>query len=339
LAVLTACLLAAVLAPATFSRIAFGSCADQDRPQPIWGAVMESQPDLFVFLGDNVYASDPARRDIRAQYAKLAQVEGFAKLRASTPILAIWDDHDFGKNDAGAEHEGRYDAKRAFREFWGLAADSERARREGLYDSQTFGPVGRRVQIVLLDTRWFRSPLQPKPEGDPGPGRYVPASVGTMLGEAQWAWLEGRLREPAELRLIVSSVQVVAEDHRWEKWGNFPHERARLFDLIRRTGANGVVFLSGDRHLGEISMIPDAVGYPLFDVTASALNVSHRRWRPHEPNRWRVGSMNFGDNFGLIVVDWGQPDPVVRLQLRDEDGEVTIQQRVPLSWLRPAAER
>ena len=83
-----------------------------------------------------------------------------------------------------------------------------------------------------------------------------------MLGEDQWAWLEEQLRTPAEVRLIASSIQVVAEDHGWEKWMNFPHERERLYRLIRETRAEGVVFLSGDRHLAELSMMDGGGGLP-----------------------------------------------------------------------------
>ena len=81
-----------------------------------------------------------------------------------------------------------------------------------------------------------------------------------MLGEDQWRWLAEQLRVPAEVRLLVSSIQVVAEDHGWEKWMNFPHERERLFKLIRETGAEGVIILSGDRHLAELSMMDGGVG-------------------------------------------------------------------------------
>ena len=97
----------------------------------------------------------------------------------------------------------------------------------------------------------------------------------TVLGEAQWRWLAEQLKVPAELRLIGSGVQVVPDEHGSETWGNFPHERKRLFKLIRDTGTGGVVFLSGDRHLAEISKLPaghpDGVGYPVYDVCSSSL--------------------------------------------------------------------
>jgi alkaline phosphatase D len=167
----------------------------------------------------------------------------------------------------------------------------------------------------------------------------------TVLGETQWKWLEAQLKVPAEVRIIGSGVQVVADEHGSEMWGNFPSERARLFQLIRSTKANGVVILSGDRHLSEISRLPAdhklGVGYPLFDVTSSSLNVPSGNFTPagvrfaNEINSYRVGLTYFDTNFGTIDIDWSQSDPVLRLQIRDEKGGVVLQQRLKLSQLRP----
>jgi phosphodiesterase/alkaline phosphatase D-like protein len=97
------------------SRIAFGSCANEHRPQPVWQAINELKPQLFIFTGDNVYAdtADPAK--LQESYELLAAEPEFAKLRAGTPILATWDDHDYGKNDAGEEFEGKQAAAEARR--------------------------------------------------------------------------------------------------------------------------------------------------------------------------------------------------------------------------------
>jgi len=85
----------------TLTRIGFGSCAESSKPQPIWDAIHERQFDLFVFLGDNIYGDTRDMAVLRAKYAEFAAQPGFARLRAETPIVAIWDDHDFGENDAG----------------------------------------------------------------------------------------------------------------------------------------------------------------------------------------------------------------------------------------------
>jgi alkaline phosphatase D len=154
----------------------------------------------------------------------------------------------------------------------------------------------------------------------------------TILGKPQWRWLEEQLRQPAEVRLLVSSIQVISQNHGGEKWMNFPLERERLFNLIRDTKANGVIILSGDRHLAELSVMDGGVGYPIYDFTSSGLNRGRPDWRWPEPNQHRVQTMNFGDNFGLVEIDW-EESPRVSLQIRDIEGDVRIQQKFPLKLL------
>ena len=232
------------------SRILFGSCAKQDRPIPIFKTVLAQQPELFLFLGDNIYADTTDVDVMRAKYAKLKANRFFAKLTTSCPILATWDDHDYGANDAGAEYTRRVESQRVFVDFWGDPPDSPRRKRPGIYLSRTFGPKGKRVQILLLDTRYFRGPLKKGKRRVGGP--YVPDNDPdvTMLGEAQWNWLEQQLKKPAEVRILVSSIQCVAESAGQETWSNLPQQRKRLFDLITKTKAEGVLIVSGDRHWG-----------------------------------------------------------------------------------------
>ena len=328
--------------PATMplSRIAFGSCATQARPQPIWNAVVATRPELTLLLGDNIYGDTLDMNVMRAKYAKLAAMPGFQLLRKACPILATWDDHDLGANDAGGDYPKKDESQKVFLDFFGDAADSPRRRRPGVYDSKLFGPEGKRVQVILLDTRYFRSRLkrkQPFKNSDPYEGNTDPTT--TILGEAQWRWLGEQLRVPAEVRLLASSIQVVAQDHGFEKWMNFPHERERLYNLIRETKAEGVIILSGDRHLAELSMMDAQLGYPLYDITASGFNQASRSWRPFETNHHRVATMNWGDNFGLITIDWDQPDPRISMQIRDVDGDITIQQKIRLSTIKRKSTR
>ncbi len=318
-------------------RIAFGSCATQERPQPIWDAVLASHPQLLLLLGDNIYADTKNMDVMRAKYAKLAAMPGFQAVRKSCPILATWDDHDLGADDAGSDYPKKAESQQVFLDFFGEPADSPRRHRPGVYDTQVFGPEGKRVQVILLDTRYFRtSPLKRKAKRLVSQGPYEGNTdpTTTILGEDQWHWLAEQLRVPAEVRILVSSIQVVPEDHGWEKWMNFPHERERLFTLIRDNGAEGVILLSGDRHLAELSMMDAGVGYPLYDLTSSGLNMASRSWRSFEVNRHRVATMNWGDNFGVIAIDWDRPDPRISLQIRDVEGDIRIQQKINLSTIR-----
>ncbi len=333
------------------SQFAFGSCARQNNPQPIWEAVVATQPAMFVLLGDNIYGDSQDISVLRAKYELLGKQPGYRKLKDACPILATWDDHDYGANDGGAEFPQRQASQQLFLDFFEAADDDPRRRRAGVYSSQVFGPAGKRVQVILLDTRYFRSPLKRgTPDAEPGEGIrgiYVPNQdpAATVLGEAQWRWLREQLKVPAELRVIGSSIQVIATEQGFEKWENFPHERARLFALIRQTKASGVVLLSGDRHLAEISCLtaddPLGVGYPLYDVTSSSLNAPSGNFTQagtrfaNEINSHRVGLTYFDTNFGSISLDWEQADPVVRLRVHDEQGGVVLQQRVRLSELAP----
>ncbi|QRM29064.1 alkaline phosphatase D family protein [Microvirga sp. VF16] len=330
--------------PSPLTRIAFGSCADEEKPQPIWDAVLAYQPQLFLFAGDNVYGDVRQGRDVpdaeliqslQESYAQTAQVSGMVRLRSTIPHLATWDDHDYGKNDAGAEFAGRHEAQQLFLQFWDVPLSDVRHRREGIYHSQTFGPDGQRVQVILLDTRFFRSPLKPTDQRNAaGRERYLPDEDPgkTMLGAAQWSWLAERLREPADVRLIVSSIQVVAEGHGWERWGNFPRERQRLYDLIHTTGAGGVILLSGDRHVGGLYRETTAAPYALIEITSSGLNQIFPGNREAGPNR--LGAVYGAPNFGTIDVDWWER--TVTLALRSENGEPVRRQVVRLDELRIA---
>jgi alkaline phosphatase D len=302
------------------TRIGFGSCADQRDPQPIWDAVFAAAPQLFVMMGDNVYGDSFSAElgPLRRAYAAADRIPGFARLKRTLPVLAIWDDHDYGRNDAGAGFPWKDQSKALFCDFWDVPADDPRRSRPGLYHARIFGPPGRRVQVILLDTRWFRDPLRRTDQrGAAGRERYLPDDDPgkTMLGAAQWAWLETQLRQPAELRLLVSSIQVLAEGHGWERWGNLPRERQRLFDLIGRTGAQGVVFVSGDRHLGALYQETDRTPYALVEMTSSGLTKSYRSGEPG-PNR--LGAPYGEINFGLVDIDWAAGR--VHLSIRGADG-------------------
>jgi alkaline phosphatase D len=261
---------------------------------------------------------------------------------------ATWDDHDYGKNDGGAEWEGKAAAKTAFMNFFNTPDDSPLRERDGVYDARIFGPKGKRVQVILLDTRWFRGPLERldkealkklREEKGKWQGAYVPAqdSTSTMLGEKQWAWLAHELKKPAELRLIVTSIQAIPVDHGHEKWGNLPKERRRLLATIR-DNATGVVLLSGDRHAGDISRLPPETDggpfFPLYEATASGLN---QHGTAKEDNRYRaVDEEPFGDsNFGWIEIDWEKEDPSVKLEIRDTDGKVVREADFTLGELKP----
>ncbi|MBI5277953.1 MAG: alkaline phosphatase family protein [Burkholderiales bacterium] len=318
------------------ARVAFTSCADQSKPQPIWDTLYADRPDLVIFGGDNVYASPQqwTPEALRTAYQAQAAIPGFARVRRSFPHLAIWDDHDYGLNDGGADFVHKQASKDLFLEFWEAGEKDPRRSHEGIYHAEVFGPPGQRVQVILLDTRWFRSAWKRTDVRDaPGKERYLPDEdpAKSMLGAQQWSWLEAQLKQPADVRLIVSGVQVVVDGHGWERWGNFPLERSRLYKLVAATGAGGVVFLSGDRHIGAIYREARDVPYPLYELTSSG--VTHPWAQASEAGPNRIGALFTEQHYGTVEIDWAAR--VLRLELKDLRGAVRRSQAIAMDQLQP----
>ena len=96
---------------ATISRIAFGSCSTQDEPQGILRTVLEWKPELFIYMGDNIYGDTRDMRVLQQRYDTLGRRPEFQQLRAAVPLIATWDDHDYGENDAGREYPLKKESK------------------------------------------------------------------------------------------------------------------------------------------------------------------------------------------------------------------------------------
>lgn len=321
------------------SRIAFGSCAHQDKPQPVLALAAGMHPDVFVFLGDNIYGDTRKEKVLQSKYQKLGGKEEFKKLRNSTRVLATWDDHDYGENDAGKDYPLKEKSKEIFLEFWKVPEDDIRNHRDGIYTSYFFEGNNRTVQIIILDLRTFRDDLHSY-QNEPVDKNlfhykmdYWPheSTEPTMLGEAQWKWLKEQLLIPADLRIIASSTQFGISWNSYEAWANFPHEQRRMLDMIKETKANGVIFISGDVHYAEISRMVEKGAYPIYDITASGITST---WNFATPNINRVEGPIMENHFGMIDIDWSQDDPLISMMIYDVNNRMRIDRKVRLSELR-----
>ncbi|MAO08149.1 MAG: alkaline phosphatase [Alteromonas sp.] len=280
--------------------VAFASCNDQDRPQPLWEAILENSPEAFIWLGDNIYADTDDMEKMKNDYDKVLSNSSYQKLVESIPVLGTWDDHDFGKNDAGVHWEKKDEAQQLFWNFMQVPEEDSLRQQKGVYHSKTLNSTKGSIKVILLDTRYFRDPLR-KNEGEGGP--YIPWDAdhkGTILGASQWQWLEKELlSSEADFTVLVSSIQVISKEHFWEKWYNFPKETQKLKSLISKS-SSPVIILSGDRHMAEISVenIPE-MSYPLVDFTSSGLT---HTWLdgPTEGNSFRVSNVVKKLNFGIL---------------------------------------
>lgn len=308
--------------------IAFGSCNRHTEPQNYWTEVIAARPDLWIWLGDIIYADTEDMQKMQGMYQDMKQNSNYQQLCQSAQVIGVWDDHDYGVNDGDKNYPKRVESKNLLLDFLEIPQNAPVRSHEGIYQSYSFGPKGKRVKVILLDARYFRDELQ-KGEGD-NTRRYLPNPTGDMLGEAQWQWLEKELtKSDAQIHLIGSGIQVISAEHPYEKWSNFPAARQRLFDLIAKTKPAQAILLSGDRHTAEISKIElPGLGYPLYDITSSGLTHAYTGANANsEPNQYRVGTKLNAKNYALLKIDWSAKTPQVKAEIV-EIGKGVFQEEV-----------
>jgi alkaline phosphatase D len=291
----------------TVDRVAFGSCNKQDQPQPLWTAITAFQPQLWIWLGDNIYGDTEDMAVLDAKWKTQKENPDYTALRQSATILGTWDDHDYGVNNGDKTYAKKSESAKRILDFLDVPADSPRRQREGIYDTQVFGEPGRQVRVILLDVRTHRD---------------APDTDGDILGEAQWTWLEKVLAESrADLHIFCSGTQILSAEHRHEKWAEYPRSRERILQLASRV--SGPVFLSGDRHISEISRLNTP---PILEITSSGLTHFWKNF-PGEPNALRIGEVYANLSFGTLEIDW--PAKIITASLRDANGEVVHSVKQP----------
>jgi alkaline phosphatase D len=320
------------------TRIAFGSCAKQFHPLDIFDTILTHHPSHFIFLGDNIYADTEDKELMCARYDSLAMKPSFQHLKDSTIIWATWDDHDFGANDIGKDYPQKEQSKTIFLDFFSESSTSYRWKHEGIYTTYFLKQNGLNIQFILLDTRTFRDALAPyNGTYDSIPGfhyelEYSPTSdsLASILGNEQWIWLERQLMLPADIRIVCSSIQFGHSFNGFESWNNFPVEKQRFIDLISCTQANGIVFISGDVHYGEISKNETDAGYPIYDITSRGLS---SKWHRPAPNYNRISGPIMENNFGFLTIEHDSNTTLLHFELIDDKNDSRSQLTIPLSEL------
>ena len=271
-------------------KIGLGSCLDQDYPQPIWQSIEKEDLNYFIFLGDNVYGDTRygSLRKMKSAYDKQKKV--LPDFLNDISIFSIWDDHDFGINDGGADYRFKRRAQELYLDFWEITKDDDRSNREGIYFSKNEIFFDKKFKFIFLDTRFFRSKLKGKKSN------YIEniEPDATILGNAQWTWLENELKSDFDFLFIFSSIQIIAKDHRFEKWSNFPNERAKLFELLDQFNDKTILF-SGDRHRAGIYRKNG-----IIEVTSSSMNKPGSSFS--ETDSYLIGKTYPQENYGVLEI-------------------------------------
>ena len=211
-------------------KIAFGSCNKPKLENILWDDILDFDPNVWIWGGDIIYADTDNMAAMKNEYDLQTQQKGYKEIIAKIPVLATWDDHDYGKNDAGSEYKMKKESQQLFLDFLKVPTTSPLRKQEGIYHSKLFKNTKGSVNIIILDTRYHRTTLTRNTNGK----GYMPNQYneGTILGEKQWTWLTKELNNSkADYNIIVSNIQVLSSQHRFEKWANFPHELIKLLQL------------------------------------------------------------------------------------------------------------
>ena len=300
----------------TLERLAFGSCNDQQKAAAPWKTIAEQKPQLWIWLGDTVYGEKPSALSLQMAYKQQLELPAYQTFKENTAIIGIWDDHDYAYNNAGKEVAFKKTSQQLFLDFLQEPESSARRRQEGIYTSYEIGAKDKQVvKIILLDTRYHADHQNPNTD---------------LLGKAQWEWLTELLtHSKAKFHIIASGIQVLPNEHRFEKWSNFPRARARLLQLFKKTRPSGLILLSGDRHIAEISRISNKEDV-VTEITSSGLTHSYSSF-VEEANKYRLGNVFSEKNFGLISFDWNVKPALATVSVLDENGKTKLEVNVTAS--------
>jgi len=303
-------------------KIAFGSCSIQNLPQDYWQVIDSLDPDLWIWMGDAIYSDTEDMKEHKKEYDSFKRNKYYQKFIKKNPVIGVWDDHDYGVNDGGKSYPKRKESKELFLDFLDVPMEADVRKHEGVYTSYVFGKGSRKIKVYLLDNRYFKDDLK----NDISPkNRYVNNNTGTILGEEQWKWLENEMKNSeASINLFVSGLQIIPDDHPYEKWGNFPKERQMFLNLLEKYKPRNPIIMSGDRHFAELSEYTyiDFSGV-VTEVTSSGL--THSYSGVNERNAYRLGDLYDGKNFGLIKVNWGGSKVLIKIFVYDIKGEYIVE--------------
>ncbi|MCU0973167.1 MAG: alkaline phosphatase family protein [Burkholderiales bacterium] len=325
-------------------RVFLGSCAyvnvpPYDRPGTPYGS------DYFIFdtiaakaratpghhfmlwLGDNMYFREVDYESpwgMNDRWRRHRALPALQPLLAATHHYAIWDDHDYGPNDANRSFVFKGAALQLFQRYWANPSHGLPGV-PGIFT--TFSHLD--ADFFLLDDRWYRSA-----------DRAVDDAERTLLGRAQIDWLKQALAaSTATFKFIANGSQLLNDGTRYEGWHNYPQERTEFLDWLERQGVKGVVFLSGDRHHTELLRRERPGSYPLYELTCSPLTAGARTTDDEKDNPLRVpGTVIMGArNFCTLDVTGSRTERTLVFRAFTADGRELWMHPVRADTLRPPA--
>lgn len=316
-------------------RIALGGCnyvneAIYDRPGKPYGSghqifksITEKKPDFMIWSGDNTYLKEvdwDSKTGIRHRYTHSRALPELQALLGSVHHYATWDDHDYGPNDSDRTYQLKNETKETFELFWGNPKGENGG---GVSNKFSWADV----DIFLLDDRWFRTPDNYK------------AGKSEMLGKQQLEWLLESLKSStATFKFVVNGSQMLNDfASEWlEMFSKHKEEYDEFFKRLKIDNVPGVMFLTGDRHSTDLSMMKREGTYPLYDLTVSPLTAGAVGDRAKdEKNSYRVPNTYFGENnFAILEITGKRKERVLKIIVLNAEGKEVWTREIKASELK-----
>jgi len=254
----------------------------------IFTRMKKKNSEFMVWLGDEVYylgkdfESYDGMFNLNVRLRK--NFKKYSSFLSAQPNYAIWDDHDYGPDNACGDYVLKDSSLTVFKGMWPNTYPEGEEFRGNYFNFRYYD-----VEFFMTDTRFYRDH-----EGD---------TAGAFLGETQLVWLKNKLMmSDAAFKFIAMGSQVVNDNTFGESYCDYSNERNELLNFISNNNIKGVFFLTGDKHYSELSM-RDWNGYPMYDFTCSPLTFPPlpRRLLGAYKNTYRVNKMDYAlRNFGRI---------------------------------------
>lgn len=312
--------------PPNFSFVT-GSCVysnqeKYDRPGEPYGqgnkifeSIVSTKAEFMLWLGDNIYLREPdwsSRSGIYQRYTHFKSQAEIQNLWKSMHHYAIWDDHDYGPNDADRSYVNKEITLEAFKDFWSNS-DYGVNGKEGITHQFSYNDL----DFFLLDNRYYRSPNKSK------------TGKREILGEEQIDWLiEALVFSEASFKIVAIGGQLLSNAAVYENHATYAEEREKIIKRIEEEEIKNVIFLSGDRHKTELSKMILKNGNVLYDYTCSPLT-SKAYDTSDEKNDFRIeGTHVSTQNFGLLNLSGSFENRVLSIKTYDSSAKLIWEQKI-----------
>ena len=240
----------------------FGSCMYEGKhKKAIWDSLHAQQPEFIIFVGDSVYidrkwgdSKEISEERLWGRHIQSRLILDIYYWPQLIPVLATWDDHDYGLNNSNRSFSLKDQSREIFDIFFPCYEGAHIERGPGVAKKL----ITQGQDFYLLDNRSFRSEKR--------------AAQEEYFGEQQLLWMEKTL-DKEKLNWLMQGSQWTTSYDRTENFQR-THKKAflstfqRLKDLQAR-----FVLCSGDVHFSEVSNIPQSLlGYNTLELTSSSLH-------------------------------------------------------------------